>query len=738
MIQNTYEFKIALIMKAKTLIFILLLLSMWNCNTNNKRSKLPPAPVKPVTDQYFGTKITDPYRYMENLKDTVVLTWMKQQSDYARKTLNSIAGRKRLIDMMFDFDKRQSSLIFYLMITDNDRYFYLKMTPADETGKLFYRDGFEGKETLLFDPGKYSTDTTQKYVISSVSPSIDGSKVAFDIAPNGSESSVLLTMDVKNMKLYPEKIDRCWVASPSWLPDNNSFLFTRLQSSDVHDVNREKNSKTYLHIVGKDPSADREVFSRANNPEINIKPEDSPYVLYDKNNKYLFGLISTVDNRLNVYYAQSTDLGKEKIEWKNLIKPEDEVYGFSTSDKDIYLYTPKNAPNFKILRTSLAKPDLNQAEVIVPEDSQRKMTNYCITSDGLFYTLSENGIKENLFFLPKGEKTPKEIKLPFTAGTAVLSSKGYKFNDFWIGLTGWTSDYRRFRYISQNNEFKLENLSSVAEYPEYKDLVVEELMIPSHDGVRVPLSLIYNKKINKTGNNPVFLFGYGAYGISITPGFSPYLLLWTYEGGILAIPHVRGGGELGNEWYKSGYKTTKPNTWKDLIACAEYLVKEKYTSPLKIAINSASAGGILIGRAMTDRPDLFAVAIPQVGCLNTVRAEESPNGPVNAPEFGTVKDSVECMALIEMDSFLHIKDGEKYPSTLITAGINDPRVIAWQPAKFAARLEAANKSGKPVLFLVDYEAGHGIGNTKTKSFEELADVFSFALWQTGNHDFQIK
>lgn len=234
------------------------------------------------------------------------------------------------------------------------------------------------------------------------------------------------------------------------------------------------------------------------------------------------------------------------------------------------------------------------------------------------------------------------------------------------------------------------------------------------------------------------MIGYGAYGISNTPGFSPYRLLWTNNGGILAIAHVRGGGELGDQWYKAGYKTTKPNTWKDLIACAEYLIKEKYTSPQKIAINGGSAGGILIGRAMTERPDLFAVAIPEVGCLNPLRAEESPNGPVNAPEFGTVKDSVECMALIEMDSYLHVRDGVKYPATLITAGMNDPRVIAWQPGKFAARLEAANASDKPILFLTDFEAGHGIGNTKTKDFEKLADKFSFALWQTGNPGFQIK
>ena len=412
-------------MKVKTFFIVLSLFLLWHCATNDTQSKLPPAPIKPVIDQYFGTKISDPYRYMENLKDTLVMTWMKQQSDFARKTLNGITGRKRLIDMMFDFNKRKSASIGQLKITDNDRYFYLKMTPADETGKLYYRDGYEGKEIFLFDPKTFSQDTTKKYVVSSVNPSIDGSKVAFDIAPNGSESAVLLTMGIRTLKIYPEKIDRREGGFPiSWLADNNSFLYNRFQSADVHDVNREKNSKTLLHIVGKDPSTDREVFSRANNPEISIKPEELPFVLYDKDSKYLFGLISTVDNKLKLYYAQSTDLSKGKIEWRNLIKPEDEVYDFFTTDKDLYLYTPKNAPDFKILRTSLAKPDLNQAEVIVPEDPQRKMTDYCITSDGLFYTLSENGIKENLFFLPKGEKTPKEIKLPFTAGTGRIKLKG--------------------------------------------------------------------------------------------------------------------------------------------------------------------------------------------------------------------------------------------------------------------------------------------------------------------------
>jgi len=725
-------------MRTKSLLILLLTLLLANCSSSRKREKPPLAQVKPVEDTYFGTKVTDSYRYMENLKDTTVQIWFKLQADYARAIINSIPGRQALIDKMVEFDGRGSSRISLLKITNNDKYFYLKETPDDESGKLFYRNGFAEDEVLLLDPEKYSSDTTQKFVINSLAPSFDGSKVAFKIAPNGSESGEILIMDVENQKLYPEKIDKCWLGSPSWLSDGSSFLYNRMKSGDVHQKDRELDSKNYLHLVGTDPGTDKVVLARDNYPDLKIKPEDIPQCFYDEDSRYIFGIPITADNRLNVFYTPPSELNKDKMRWKQLFKSEDEVYNFGTTDKDLYIYTPKGAPNFKILRTSLTNPNLETAEVVIAEDPQRTLTDFTITSEGLYYTYSENGVSVKLFFLPFGEKTSKELKLPFAAGNIGISSKGFKYNDLWITITGWTSSSQRYRYLSQKNEFTLENLSSVAEYPEYNDLVVEELVIPSHDGALLPLSLIYKKNIEKNGNNPVLFFGYGSYGMSMNPFFSPSFLLWTYNGGILAVPHVRGGGELGDSWYKNGYKTTKPNTWKDLIASAEYLVKNKYTSPKKISINAGSAGGILIGRAMTERPDLFAAAIPEVGCMNTLRGEETPTGPVNAPEFGTIKDSVECMALIEMDSYLHIQDGVKYPATLITAGMNDPRVIAWQPAKFAARLQAANGSDNPILFLVDYEAGHGIGNTKSKDFESLADVLSFAFWQTGHPDFQIK
>lgn len=725
-------------MKTKLLMFISVVFTMIGCNSEKPNTKPALAEVKPVTDTYFGTKVTDPYRYMEDLKDSSVLKWIKSQSDYTRHILDGIPGRKALIDKMFEFDKRKSAKVGQIVITENDHYFYLKTTPSDETGKLFHRVNFEGTEELLFDPLKFSNDTTQKYVISSLSPNNDGTKVAFEVAANGSESSVLLIMDVQTKALSSERIDRCWFANPSWLPDGKSFLYNRLNSSDVHDVNREKNSKTFLHVTGSDASADKEIFSKARYPELDIKAEEIPIAYYDKDCQYIFGLSLSVDSRMKVFYAPTSELLKDKISWKVLFRPEDQVYNFATSDKDVYAYTPKNAPNFSILKTSLKAPDLAKAEVFVPESQEGPITGFTLTSDALYYTVSANGVQAKLYRIQNGSKNADLLETPFAAGSAGLSSKGFKYPDVWAYLTGWTHDGQRFRYNSKENSFKAEDLSSVAEYPEYADLVVEEIMVPSHDGVKVPLSLIYKKGLQKDGNNSVFFFGYGAYGSSMTPFFSPSFLLPAYEGGIFAVPHVRGGGELGDQWYKSGFKTTKPNTWKDLIACADYLVNEKYTSPKKIAINSASAGGILIGRALTERPDLFAAAIPEVGCLNAIRMEESPNGPINAPEFGTVKDSVECMALLEMDAFLHVKDGEKYPATLVTAGMNDPRVIAWQPAKFAARLQAANTSENPVLFLADYEAGHGMGDTKTKAFQSLADIISFALWQTGNPKFQVK
>ena len=696
-------------------------------------AQLPAITPKPAVDEYFGVKITDPYRNIENLEDPEVKTWMKAQADHARQTLDGIPGRAALIDKMKDFDGRKASRVADLRILENDRYFYLKTRPQDQQPKLYQRDGYKGTETLLFDPETH--EKGKVYTINGFSPSRDGSKVAFAISEKGSELGHVLIMEVKTKKLYPEKLERARNAD-GWLPDGNSFTYTPLNNNNVKDMAARQNTRSMLHKVGTPQSQDKDVFSSKSYPGLGIKPEEYPFLIYDKDTKLVYGGLGTVERYHKGYYAPASEITKPKVAWKPLFMPAQEVTNFVADGKYFYFTTSKNTPRQKLMRMPIAAIDADKAETLVPESADEALEDFTVTKDGLYFTRTRNGVEALLYFVPTGSKTVEKIPLPQTAGTLALLAKDVKSPDLWVSVRGWTTDTKRYRYDAATKQFAPEPISSEAQYPEYANLTVEEIMVPSHDGVLVPLSIVYDKKLQKNGSNPVMMYGYGAYASSMTPFFSPNLLLWTQQGGIFAVPHVRGGGELGEAWHKAGQKTTKPNTWKDLIACAEYLVTNNYTAPQKIAISGGSAGGILIGRAMTERPDLFAAALPDVGCMNAVRMENSPNGPVNAPEFGTIAKEDECKALIEMDAYLHLKEGVKYPATLVTAGFNDPRVIAWQPAKFAARLQASTASGKPVLFLTDYEAGHGMGDSKQKQFESLADLLAFALWHTGAAGFQ--
>ncbi|RYU79284.1 prolyl oligopeptidase family serine peptidase [Hymenobacter persicinus] len=693
------------------------------------------APSGPATDTYFGVPVTDPYRNLENLTDPAVAAWMKAQSDYARQTLNGIPGRQGLIDKMVEIDGRKAARVASLIIADNNRYFYLKTRPQDQQPKLYCRDGFQGTERLLFDPESY--EAGKVYTISGFAPSPDGSKVSFGITEKGAELGRMLILDVPAKKLYPEQL-LLTRGGGDWLPDNQTLTYTPYNNGDLKDMAARQNMQCRLHRVGTAQSQDQPVFSAALYPKLGIGPADYPFAFVDRDSKLAIGMLYTVDRYLYAYYAPAAALDKPNVPWQPLFKPADEATNIASDARYIYFTTSKNTPRQKIMRMPVARPSVATAEVLVPESADESIEDEQLkaTSEGLYFVRMRNGVAAKLYFVPRGTKAAQEIKLPTAAGNLTLETKNAQSPDLWVTAVGWTTDRTRYRYTSAGHRFVPESLSSEAAYPEFADLVVEELMVPSHDGVRVPLSLVYKKGTPRSGSAPVLMVGYGAYAKSTGPFFYPPYLLWTQQGGILAVPHVRGGGELGEAWHKAGQKTTKPNTWKDLIACADYLVKNRYTGLGKIAINGGSAGGILIGRAMTERPDLFAAAMPEVGCLNAVRMENSPNGPVNVPEFGTVQKEDECKALLEMDAYLHLQPNTKYPAALITAGFNDPRVIAWQPAKFAARLQASTVSDKPVLFFTDSEAGHGIGDSKQKQFEVMADLLAFGLWQTGASAFQ--
>jgi prolyl oligopeptidase len=396
----------------------------------------------------------------------------------------------------------------------------------------------------------------------------------------------------------------------------------------------------------------------------------------------------------------------------------------------------ENASNFKLCRTNINTRNFKNPEILVLEDTNAVISDFVVAQSNIYYVKTKNGVDARLYLLKNSLE--QEVSIPSPSGNIILSSKLSNSNDWWIQIEGWSNYRTRYYFDTNLNTFIKQNLYPNQDLEGFNNVIVEEIEVPSHDGEKVPLSIIYKNGTKLDGSNRVFMDGYGCIGTSMTPYPLDFLKHWIHEGGIYAVAHVRGGGEKGEAWHMGGYKQTKPNTWKDFIACTEYLIEKEYTSPNKIAIWSGSGGGILIARAITERPDLYKAAIIYAGLINMLRAEFGLNGQNLIREFGTVNDSSEFHALLAMDAYQHLKKGINYPSVLLQAGANDSRVPIWHSAKFVAKLNAANASENQVLLSINFNIGHGVNFTVEDWDKIVADAISFALWQTGHPDFQLK
>ncbi len=718
----------------KQLIFIIIS-TLYVLPVNAQKNN--PAPSIPVTEEYFGAKVVDEYRNLENLENPSTKEWMKTQTDYTNSVLSHIPKRKFYLEKRLEFDKRQGYSISNLTITNNDKYFYVKKSGNEKIAKLYYREGFLGKEELLFDPANYkNVEEGHEFVINYISPDIVGNKVAIAMAERGKELAEVIIMDVKGKRIHSQVITNTMPANIGgikWLDDNSGFFYTYFSNNDPKSQEFYKNTQAILYKIGTNPKELLDVFSSKNNPELKIDEKKSPIVL-DSNDKYYVGML--LDNN---YYRQTfiipkQDLLKGRKTWKPLYSKDDKVRSLQLIGDDLYFLSQYNTQNYALCKTNIKAPNFKAPEILVPERKDEVIGQYRATKDGIYYTTIRNGVEARLY-LHKGNKDII-IKLPYPSGNINLQAKGKDFSDIWASCSGWANEEQRFKYDFKTDSFLSENITPITEYPEFKDIVVEETTVKGRDGEEIPLSLIYNKNLKRNGENPVLIDSYGAYGYSRTPFFARIYLLWVNQGGIMGIAHVRGGGEKGEKWRLGGYKETKPNSWRDLIDCTEYLINEKYTSKEKVAIWGASAGGITVGRALTERPDLFKAAVMEVPTANTVRdviAIES-----NTDEYGTLKNPKEFKALLEMDAYYHIKKGVKYPATFITGGINDPRVLAWEPVKFAAKLMADDVSENPVLLQIDYAGGHGNNTTAAHGHANLSDIFAFTFWQLGHPDYQPK
>ncbi len=694
-----------------------------------------------VEDSYFGKKITDPYRNLEDLKDSSIVNWYKKQTNYANTLLDSIKGRDTLIEQLYEINNRKSFFLKRQFITENDTRFYLKKL-AGKSYKLYYKKATDSLETLLFDPKTYKEETENKYYINYIKPSWDEKYIVASLTYSGKEHSELVIIDVAKQKQLPQTITNAWPSSflgVNWLPDNSGFTYLHFPETTPDHPDFKKNSQSVLYTLGQDPKQLNYIFGNKTHPQLNINAKEKPTTkIKYANDKYIVGYISGVDNYWSAYYAKIEYIKAGLLNWKPLFKSEDKVKtsrGIFKGDDYIYM-TNKNAENFKLASVNTNALNFDDPTVLFEEKEDEVIKSFRVTKDAIYVVTSKYGIEAQLYKID-GNETQK-LELPKKAGRIDLAAKSVNYDDMWITISGWISDDERYVYDVETNTFEEANFTDDSVFPEFENMVMEEVLVPSHDGIQVPLSIIYNKNIKKDSDNPTFFFGYGAYGDNISPVFSPIFLNFVREGGVLCYPHVRGGGEKGDAWHQGGFKTTKPNTWKDLIACTEYMIDQKYTSKNKTAIYGGSAGGIMVGRAMTERPDLFAAVITNSGALNVARMEsEKAIGGSNYKEFGTIKDSTECMALLEMDAYLHIKDSVDYPATYLTVGMNDPRVVPWESGKFAARMQQANALKKPILLHADFDTGHS-GGSGMKFYREWANVFSFVFWQTGHPNYQLK
>ena len=697
----------------------------------------PVAAVQPAVDTYFGVQVTDPYQWLENAKDPAVVPWMKGQNDYTRALLERIPGRKALVQRVQALDNAGEQVTGVQWAAGH--YFYFKTRPGENSRKLYVRTGVAGKERLLVDPDRLAVGA-QHAAIDYFRASWDGKYVAYGISPGGSENSVLRIVETATGRELPERIDRAQFGSPSWRADGRSLFYNRLRKlgAGTQPTDRYRRSQVYLHVLRTDPEQDVAVFGDDLSSAVHLAPDDIPFVQVTLASPYAFGIVAHgVKNEITLYAAPLKAISGGHTPWRKLVDEADDVTGFEARGDELYLQTHRGASRFKLVRTSMTHPDPEKAQTVVPE-SEAVITNLKLAKDGLYIQELDGGPSQ-LLRLPLGRKGSTEVAkvaLPFAGSISEIVADP-RLPGALVRLQSWTQSPVYYAFDPSTNAL-MDTRLMPASPVDFSQIESVEVKATSADGTRVPLSIVYQRGIKRDGSNPTLLTGYGAYGITLDPTFSPTRLAWLEKGGIVAVAHVRGGGEYGEDWHKGGQKLTKQNTMSDFIACAEYLILEKYTSSAKLAGLGGSAGGITIGGAITQRPDLFAAAVSEVGVADNLRIELTPNGPPNIPEFGSVKTEEGFKALYAMSSYHHVKDGTAYPAVLLTTGINDPRVDSWQAAKMTARLQAATSSGKPILLRVDYDAGHGIGSTKGQNDQELADIDAFLLWQFGAPEFQPK
>lgn len=694
----------------------------------------PPAPSEPVVDTLHGVRVEDPFRNLENLRDPRTRAWLEAQAAYGEAQLARIDGREALSQRIAELSRSAGDVVRDLRRFPAGRSYYLKRRAGENQFKLMLRSG-AGEERVLVDPQQHARDGVP-HAINWYVPSWDGRTLAFGLSAAGSEDASLHLIDTASGKPLREPVPRVRQEYASFSPDSRRLAFNQNRElpAGAPDTETYLDSTVYLIELERPQAAPRPIFGRELQPALGLERLDVGAVFFAPGSRWMVARTTDTtvpEGRLFVAPVSALASGKA-IAWQPISRAEDQITDAQLRGDTLYLRTRAAAPRGRVLALPLAQgtPSLQQAREVVAEPAQGVLREFTLGRDAIYVEVQQGF---NTRVMRHGRGTPRDgvdVASGVAGTTFVVEDAARAYATPWVATSRWTEPPRVLAIDAKGGarDTGIRDSRRPAGTPE---LEVSEVLVESHDGARVPLAVIHRQGLVRDGRNPTLLIGYGAYGFSFQAGFDPRSLAWFERGGVIALANVRGSGAFGDTWYRAGFKASKPNTWKDGIAAARWLIAQGYASPQTLGIWGTSAGGIFVGRAVTSAPELFAAAVFDVGVLDTVRFEESANGITNVSEFGTVKDPAEFRGLLEMSTYHQIRNGVAYPSVMLVHGMNDPRVDVWQSAKTAARLQQASVSGKPVFMRIDMQAGHGVGSTAQQGASQRGDIYAFLLWRFG-------
>lgn len=661
-------------------------------------------------DNYHGTQVADPYRWLEDPHSAETQAWIEAQNAITFDLLNQIPARTNIqnrLTQLWDYEK------FSTPFKRGDRYFYFKNDGLQNQSVLYTLTDLDAEPTVLLDPNTLSEDGT--VALSGLAISDDGQSLAYALSTAGSDWKEWKVRAIATGEDQPDHLKWSKFSGASWLPDGSGFFYSRYdepnEATKLEDANYFQ--KLYFHRLGTAQEEDRLIYDRADQKEWGFDGS-----VTDDGRYLIISVWQGTDSRNLVFYK---DLNQPDSPVVELISTFEASYGVIENEgSTFWVRTDLNAPRGRVIAIDLDNPEPDQWRELIPEVEETLEDVGVLNHQFIASYLKDAHSQVRIFGL-EGQFI-REVDLPGLGSVGGFGGKKEDTETFY-SFTSYTTPTTIYRYNLITGESQIFRQPDVDFDP--NDYETRQVFVASKDGTQIPLFISYKKGLTQDGDRPTYLYGYGGFNVSLTPSFSPGMIVWMEMGGVYVVANLRGGGEYGEAWHQAGMKHNKQNVFDDFIAAAEWLIAEKYTSPQKLAIAGGSNGGLLVGACMTQRPDLFAAALPAVGVMDMLRFHKFTIGWAWCPEYGSAENLDEFQTLYTYSPLHNLKPGTAYPATLITTADHDDRVVPAHSFKFAAALQAAHSGDAPVLIRIETKAGHGAGKPTSKQIEEASDRFAF-------------